>query len=233
MQIACPWCTYPLVIEDDKVPPQKFLTKCPKCSGGIQVPGKDDPSGTALKHEASPPPNNPSGNGHAPETTPPPSQPAAPPPPAQSTTTHTGSGRRALVALEDAQLASAMAALLKQQGFAAEALNPWQEKVRLLHQGDYELVVTSPSGPVLEGGKTLHRRMDHLSPDARRRTFLILVGDNFRTGDGTQAFVAAADLVAHPSGLGDVGTFLAQRMDERTRVYRAFNDAERRRDRDR
>ena len=232
MQIACPWCTYPLVIEEDKIPPQRFLTRCPKCSGGIQVPGSDEPDGVAAKHEAAPPTKSQSGNGHAPDT--PASQPASSPPAAASAMASTAaSGRRALVALEDAQLASAVASLLKQQGFAAEPLTPWQEKVRLLHQGDFELVVTSPSGPVLEEGKTLHKRMDYVSPESRRRTFLILIGEEFRTGDGTQAFVAAADLVAHPSGLGDVGAFLTSRMDERARVYRAFKDAERRRDRDR
>ena len=33
--------------------------------------------------------------------------------------------------------------------------------------------------------------MSRLSPDARRRVFLVLVGDEFKTGDGTQAFADA------------------------------------------
>ncbi len=235
MQIACPWCSYPLVIEEAKIPPHTFRTRCPKCAGGIQLPGTDNPGGAAAKYGPEPPGASPSGNGRAPTATDPPSAPT--PAEAPRTTGFTPSSEQsapaALVALEDAHLASAMTNLLKQQGYAPESLNPWQEKVRLLHQGDYELMVTARSGPVLEEGKTLYKRMDHLSPEARRRTFLILIGEEFQTGDGNQAFVAAADLVVHPSGLSDVGALLARRLEERARVYRAFNDAEARRARER
>jgi len=235
MQIACPWCSYPLVIEDAKVPPQKFLTRCPKCTGAIQVPGTETPDVAPAKH--GPPPKNASaaGNGNPPTHAAPPKKPAASAPHSTGAPTPQNGGleQRALVALQEGQWASTLASLLNEQGYDVESLNPWQEKVRLLHQGDYDVVVTAPSGPVLDDGKTLHRRMDHLSPEARRRTFLILVGDEFKTGDGNQAFVAAADLVVHPSELGNIGTFLPRRLEERARVYRAFDDAEKRRGRHR
>ena len=41
------------------------------------------------------------------------------------------------------------------------------------------------------GKESLYQRLSRLSPDARRRVFLVLVGDEFKTGDGTQAWVAS------------------------------------------
>ena len=36
--------------------------------------------------------------------------------------------------------------------------------------------------------ESLYQRIMRLSPDQRRRIFVILVGDEFKSGDGTQAF---------------------------------------------
>ena len=52
--------------------------------------------------------------------------------------------------------------------------------------------------------------MSRLSPDSRRRVFLVLVGDDFKTGDGTQAWIAMADLVLHPRDLGNADAVLDQ-----------------------
>jgi hypothetical protein len=66
-----------------------------------------------------------------------------------------------------------------------------------------------------------------LPPDARRNIFLVLVGDEFKTGDGTQAWVAQADLVIGRDA-GDVEPVLLNTMAERTRLFQAVQDARRR-----
>lgn len=154
------------MIEEAKIPAHAFLTRCPKCTGAIQWPGTDNPGGEALKHGPQPAGISAAGNGGGPAAASA-AVPTQPPPPApRFTPPSADSGPRALIALDDAPLASTMTKLLTQQGYAPEPLNPWQEKVRLLHQGDYELMVTARSGPVLEEGKTLYKRMDHLSPSS-------------------------------------------------------------------
>ena len=55
----------------------------------------------------------------------------------------------------------------------------------------------------------------------------MLVGEEFKTGDGTQAFAAQADLVVGLDG-GEVDTILLNTMAERTRLYQVFLDARRR-----
>ena len=200
------------------------MLRCPKCQGAMQVPGGENPpaSVAAAKHGPAP-----DGLKRAAA----PSPPAAPAPTASPTPVPSNhdhpDAERALVALEDQHLAATMFSVLRQAGYAIDALDNEEEKLRLLHQGDYSVVVTSNTGPKLQEGITIHERMAHLSPESRRRTFLILLGDQFKTGDGTQAFVAAADLVANSAGAESVGVLLRGRLAERARVYRAFVDAKR------
>jgi len=219
MQTACPWCSNPLTVEDANVPAQAFLLRCPRCQGAMQVPGGANPpaSVAAAKHGPAPDGLEPA---RARST---PAPPAAPPTGASTR----DDAERALVALEDQHLAATIFSVLRQAGYAIDTLDNEEEKMRTLHQGDYAVVATSNTGPKLREGMTVYQRMAHLSPESRRRTFLILLGDQFKTGDGTQAFVAAADVVANNAGAESVGVLLRSRMDERARVYRAFADAER------
>jgi len=118
-----------------------------------------------------------------------PSPPAAPPPPAPPSPVpsknHDPDAERALVALEDQHLAATMFSVLTQAGYAIDTLDNEEEKLRLLHQGDFSVVVTSDTGPKLREGITVYQRMAHLSPESRRRTFLVLLGEQFKTGDGS------------------------------------------------
>ena len=61
--------------------------------------------------------------------------------------------------------------------------------------------------------------MLRLPIDARRRVFVILVGDEFRTGDGTQAWAAQADLVLHPDDAARCEHLIRSTMAERKRLY--------------
>ena len=70
--------------------------------------------------------------------------------------------------------------------------------------------------------------MSRLSPDSRRRVFLVLVGEDFKTGDGTQAWIALADLVVHPRDLNTVDAVLAKTVEERGRLYQVYLDARKR-----
>jgi len=102
-----------------------------------------------------------------------------------------------------------------------------EEGSRLIEQGVYELVVANRAAA--PGGKeSLYQRMSRLSPDARRRVFLVLVGDDFKTGDGTQAWIAMADLVVHPRDLGNADAVLTKTVEERSRLYQVYLDARKR-----
>jgi hypothetical protein len=70
--------------------------------------------------------------------------------------------------------------------------------------------------------------MLRLAPDTRRRVFVVLVGDEFRSADGTHAWVAQADLVLNPRDTAGCEGFIRSALAERRRLYQPFEDARRR-----
>jgi hypothetical protein len=216
------------VIDDARVPDRAFSVKCPKCQTSVRFPGK----GAA----AAPPPP-------APPMVPEPARADADP--AQGSEAlraemmaqvrremsigeagRTATGR-ALVSLSDRTQAGAIALPLTRQGYQVDNVDNPEEGSRLIEQGVYDLVVTSRA-TAAAGKDSLYQRMSRLSPDSRRRVFLTLVGDDFKTGDGTQAWIAMADLVVHPRDLGNADAVLTKTVEERARVYQAYLDARKR-----
>ena len=115
--------------------------------------------------------------------------------------------------------------MLGKLGFASEGLDPqFEEKILRLQQGEYAVVVTTRNGVPEE--KNLYRIVCALSPELRRRVFLVLVGDEFKSGEGSQAFAVLADLVIHSSDAATGERLVARTMIERRRVYQTFWDAE-------
>jgi len=135
---------------------------------------------------------------------------------------------RALVALADPSQAAAISATLARQGFSVEAPDDSGEAARLLEQGVYGILVTARGAAPAGTGETLHQRVCRLNPDGRRRVFLALVGDEFKTGDGTQAFAAMADLVLSSRDVATADAALRNTMAERTRLYQLFTEARQR-----
>jgi predicted Zn finger-like uncharacterized protein len=221
VQVDCPSCSQRVVVDDAKAPERAFSVRCPKCQGIVKFPGRAPAS--------SPPTPSP-----APAAT-------APPMGASSLTpellgrlqrqirgTQVGPGQgQVLVAVTDAAQAQALTAPLVQIGYSIDALDRPEEGGRLLEEGFYEVVITNRQAAAPGQAESLHQRVIRLPPDSRRRIFLVLVGDEFKTGDGTQAYAMQADLVIGRDA-GDLEHVLLNTMAERTRLYQVFLDARRR-----
>jgi hypothetical protein len=96
-----------------------------------------------------------------------------------------------------------------------------EEGARLLLQGVYELAVTAHT----DGHESLAQRIRRLPTDTRRRVFVVLVGEQYTTADGTQAWAAQADLVLHPHDAGRGENVLRATLEEKRRVYQPYEDA--------
>ena len=243
MQTNCPQCSQKLVVEDDKIPAGPFMLRCPKCQAALKLPGKGG--------AATPPPSVPqadAGSPSGPAGKTPPSRPQLPGPaptgvppsllPAVATTSSgepkEGGSGRALVALDSQAgpaVQSAVTALLQRNGYGIDAASEVQQGVQLLERNSYTLVLTTPNGDSGQDKVSLYKRVVALAPDARRNLFLVLLGSEFSSGDGTQAFSAMADLVLNPKDLGGSEDLLRSTVAERNRIYRSFLDAQARLDR--
>jgi predicted Zn finger-like uncharacterized protein len=215
VQAQCSQCSSRIQIDDSKVPDKPFKVKCPKCQAVITLPGKGAPAGNGGAEAAAPPP--------APAYEPP----LAPSPAAVARRERAASSQNdALVALSG-PAASAIQAVLVSLGYNVDVVDDPEEGVRLVEQGVYELAVTSRAQG--DGGKeTLYQRLGRLATDYRRGVFVILVGDEFRTGDGTQAWVAQADLVVHPNDAARAEHLIRSVVQERKRLYQPLHDARKR-----
>ena len=219
MQANCPQCAQKIVVDDAKVPDRAFNVKCPKCQTIVKFPGR------AAAAES------------VPESKMPAPGPSVDPEEMRAhlmaqirREMHVSepgpTAGRALVALPDRSLAGAITVPITRQGYSVETLDDWEEGARLLEQGVYNLVATSR---VTAGkGETLYQRIGRLSPEGRRAIFLILVGDEFKTGDGTQAFATLADLVVNSRDAAAADAVLRNTLGERQRLYQVYVDARRR-----
>jgi predicted Zn finger-like uncharacterized protein len=134
---------------------------------------------------------------------------------------------RAMVALGDRAQAGAMALPLTHLGYQVDTVDNAEEGARLLEQGVYDLVVATRVAAGA-GRESLYQRLNRLSPDGRRRIFVVLVGDEFKTGDGTQAWAVMADLVIAARDISHADAVLLPALAERTRLYQVYSDARKR-----
>jgi CheY-like chemotaxis protein len=228
VQATCSKCSHKVVVDDAKAPDRAFTVKCPKCQTPVKFAAKTAAAAPAASAPA-------------------PIPEAAPAPGSGSSADAEiragmmaqlrremglaagaeAASMQALVALPDPAQAAAISQTLARQGFAVEAFDDGQEAARLLEQGVYSVVVTARTTAVAKG-ETLQQRVARLNPEGRRRIFLVLVGDEFKTGDGTQAFAAMADLVLSGRDAAQADTPLRSTMSERARLYQMFSDARRR-----
>lgn len=225
MQAQCSQCATRIQIDDAKVPDRPFKVKCPKCQAIIPLPGRSaDAAERAAFEAAAAQPAEPPASAEEP------TQSAPAPPPSPEAVAHLerlqGSQNDAIVALAGAA-GPAIHQALARIGYNVDTVEDVEEGARLLEQGVYEVAVTSREAYQAGRRESLAQRMLRLSPDMRRRVFVVLVGDEFRTGDGTQAWAAQADLVLHPSDAGRAESYIRATMSERKRLYQPLLDARR------
>jgi predicted Zn finger-like uncharacterized protein len=221
VQANCPKCAQKIVIDDARVPERAFSVKCPKCQTSVKFPGK---GAGAPAPPAAAPAEAPAAGGGGDEAL-----------RAEMMAqirremalgeTRPDAGR-AVVSLGDRALTGTLTLALTRQGYQVDTVDTPEEASRLVEQGVYDLVATTRAAGA--GKESLYQRMNRLSPDSRRRVFLLLVGDDFKTGDGTQAWVALADLVVNTRDLATADAVLGKITDERSRLYQVYVEARRR-----
>jgi predicted Zn finger-like uncharacterized protein len=241
VQTTCPHCSQGLTIDDSKIPDRAYSLKCPRCQNSVRFLGKgmppqpaSEPATAVIDDDTLP--SRPIATTPATQTA---GAPSAPTVPATEEVRAqilaqmrreiamgepTGAGR-AIVVLPDRERASATTSTLARLGFAVETIDDGDEAARLVEQGTCTLLAATKTVAGTGLPPTLYQRLNRLSTTARRRVFVLLVGDEFKSGDGTQAFTVCADLVVHPRDLGTFDNLLHVTMGERQRLYQAYLDA--------
>jgi predicted Zn finger-like uncharacterized protein len=222
VQAPCPQCGSKIVIDDAKLPDRPFQVRCPKCQTVSKFPGRS--AATAEEPTAEPTAAGPAPTPLADEMR---AQLMAQVRREMAHGSMPGN-HRALVSIADRALAGAVTVMLSRLGYEVDAIEDAAEGGRLMEQGAQDVVITTRVAATQGKPETLYQRLNRLSPEARRRLFVVLVGDEFKTADGTQAWVCLADLVVHSRDAGNADNVITGTLAERSRLYQAFNDARRR-----
>jgi predicted Zn finger-like uncharacterized protein len=242
VQAQCPQCAQRIVIDDAKVPEKPFAVKCPKCQTIVRLSGKTaaPPPEPELSFEEPDPPAPPP---------PPAAAPSAPPAEPSSSVLHdemraqvmaqlrremagpgaeASSHERALVSIPDRAQAAAITLILTRLGYAVDSVEEHEDAARFVEQGAYAVAATTRAAAGAGRAESLYQRITRLSPDQRRRLFVILVGDEFKSGDSVQAFAVVADIVLSSRDAAAADNVVRGVMAERKRLYQVFTDARRR-----
>lgn len=214
MQALCPQCSQKIVIDDAKVPDRAFNVRCPRCQTVVKLPGKDAADGATV----APAPGAAAG----------PSEEELRAQMAQIRREAGGEGSQgpqALVSFPNAAQAAPIALALTRLGYHVDTVDDFEHGARLLDQGVHDVVATARLAAAAGRAESLYQRLVRLSPDQRRRLFVILVGDEFKSGDGTQAFLVTADLVLSAREAGTADQVIRGTISERKRLYQVYDDA--------
>ena len=225
MIAQCPQCTTKVQIDDAKVPDKPFRVRCPKCQSLISLPGRT--ADAAASPAAEPAPASQSVEAAGPVAAERDADPFAAAAAVARREKHPDGQNDALVALSGPAAAQVQVALEK-IGYRVDVVEDVEEGARLLEQGVYELAATAREAAPAGRPPTLSQRILRLPPDARRRVFVVLVGDDFRSGDGTQAWAAQADLVLATADAHRCENLVRATIGERKRLYQPYLDARRR-----
>jgi predicted Zn finger-like uncharacterized protein len=202
MDVTCDACGAAFKIPDEKLPPNQVVSiACPKCKGKITVdarkPDKDKVSRKTDEFEQDSTPLELFEEGT----------------------------RLALVLIgDDGQIKDVSSALekLSYKPIIAPSVQDAMGKLRLHH---FDLIILSEGfgGQSLEGSPVTHY-LNHLSMSVRRKIFLALVSDKFKTMDNMMAFTLSANLVIHPADLSKLRLILNKAIPDHEKFYKIFMD---------
>ena len=111
---------------------------------------------------------------------------------------------------------------LSYKPIVAPSIQDAMGKLRLHH---FDLIILSDGfgGQNLEGSPITHY-LNHLSMSVRRKIFLALISDKFKTMDNMMAFTLSANLVINPADISKLRLILNKALPDHDKFYKIFSD---------
>ena len=211
MDITCSSCGTTLSVPDEKLPQNQVVNiTCPKCKGKIKVDTRElglKPAARKKEKEAEEEFFSEYENDTGPLE-------------------FFEEGVKLAIVLEsdDLRLSDIIPALeeLGYKIIQPLALQEAMSKIRL-HPFDMIILSDGFDGKGLEGNPIINY-LNHLSMSVRRKIFLVLVSDRFKTMDNMMAFAISANLVVNPEDLPNMRLILKKGTSENEKFYKVFTD---------
>ena len=128
--------------------------------------------------------------------------------------------------LDDPQLRERIRAALDSERYELFSASLVPEATELLHESRAEVLVLSPSfDSEHQGGAAMISNVGRLTPQKRRRTYVILVSPQLRTMDTYLAFANGVNLTIHPEDVDSFQAIFERSMRDFNELYRPMNIA--------
>ena len=205
MDVTCKSCGATLKIPDEKLPPHQAVSiTCLKCKGKIRIDPRESNKNLAEKVREV-------GLEYEEDTGP--------------LDLFEEGTRLALVLDGDEGNVAEISSALEEFSYKPvlpTSIGEAMSKLRLHH---FDLVIISDGfdGQDLTNSPITHY-LDHLSMSIRRKIFLVLLSDKFKTMDDMMAFSMSANVVIHPRELHRLSAILKRAISDNDRFYKVFMD---------
>lgn len=230
MTKTCPQCGMGLSFETARLPSDPFTVMCPRCRQTVTVmaPGQEEgrvldaPSGGAEAEVSASPVNQPDimgalaallrGAGERTES--------------QRQDPDKWHRRRVLLCLEDKQVRDKVRGLFDPARYEVFSAELASEAAEILHEYRVEVIILSPTFDAEHsGGGTMKQSVSRLTPQMRRRTYVVLVSPQLRTMDTYLAFANGVNLSVHPEDVGSLQAILERSIRDFNELYRPLYTA--------
>jgi DNA-directed RNA polymerase subunit RPC12/RpoP len=202
MEVTCSGCNTKLNIPDDKVPvDQTVRINCPRCKNKITIESRENRFAA----------------------------------PAQKVTFYEDqSDDDSLEYYDESKLALVMAdeniqdkikAAVEEKSYRFVTSPTIRESLLKLRFNHFDLMILADGfdGQETFGGPIMNY-LNHMSMSTRRRIFVTLIGNKFKTMDEMMAYALSANMVVNTKDLGSFSTLLKRGLMEYRRFYKVFLD---------
>jgi len=136
-----------------------------------------------------------------------------------------GSHRSALVCASS-EHRYAVARVLVENGYEVFVAEDTTQAIERMREDQMDVILLAPDfDPQEQGAAFINREMSALRPAVRRRTFLVQMTPDVRTGDQHAALIRSANFVLNPAEIEDLPRALDRAIREFNALYRNYNQA--------
>ncbi|HKP84639.1 MAG TPA: zinc-ribbon domain-containing protein [Blastocatellia bacterium] len=228
MIASCPQCAMSLTFDDERLPTEPFNVLCPRCRQTVTImpPPREEPRlpavtgpldarplaeqgepdqlrqliellTTGVKHSQS-----------------------------QPQEVKKWQRRRVILCLDDAQLRETLRSALDPSRYELFSADLAPEAIEILHDSRAEVIVLSPTfDSEHQGGGAMMQYINTLTPQVRRRTYVVLVSPQLRTLDTYLAFANGVNLTVHPEDIASLQSIFERSVRDFNELYRPLNQA--------
>lgn len=129
---------------------------------------------------------------------------------------------RALVA--DSENHDRISTVLKKMDYVITSVKSHDEAIQKLTFNKYDVIVLSETFEGCHPAKSaLHKYLEPLTMDIRRKTFVVMTGKKLKSMDNMQAFNKSVNLVLNESDLGNFELILKKSIKDNELFYHVYN----------